>query len=730
MEEASGVDLVWQGFGAERTRPLFERFPGQYRALVVETNDPLQWHRIRFKCPELHDYNLKPEQCPWADKAPWLGGKNAGSWSHPCIGDIVWIAFEKQHPYGPIWTGFATPTRRKYYPLESIFTKSPLAVKEDGTADEKPSDFQEDYLPKDRRPMSHGNQDRYGNINLTSSVGFYPTEHKEKPAPTGTDAISESKFNIGDKPEVNNPDKKYIANVTKYGVMMVMSDVGYYWKKDGNYGEFEGDFDKDRDFEIKRYFYLQKLLNEDQPKSESQDQRRFEVKTRAGHKIEMRDVGWAQEGGGMSGMTDAGQTKSRPDEYGEPRVLSKWSGSDERWLKLRTKGGHLLQFMDTGFHPEEDKFYKKNLIEEVGAKCDGEEDDEWTKRDARQMRLVTRWGIKIVLDDRGSDPKDATEKEKPRANGWLFKSRRSWTTETSTQRGFAFEANDKDELDTSRWYSPKSKLIELNDKKDYVLFCTDMSGDISREWQRLKENEFALGIGMTYSPEQDTHHLKLDKANGYLRLKTSGNKDNGRKAEPESFPTVEQVENQGLEARDGRVGADGAWTEILDGQRRGMWFSKRYGLGIWRAKAGNDQLIMICDSNEENPSRIVIRNNVKGPIQIYCAADIEIIAGENIALKAGGQISMKAGTSINMEAGGGHAQLTGAAWNMDVPDNAPQHTGFLPQAFPGVGAQSATGGPYTVLDPQPIIQKKIEPADRAKVGNGPFDEVSENIIKG
>jgi len=354
----------------------------------------------------------------------------------------------------------------------------------------------------------------------------------------------------------------------------------------------------------------------------------------------------------MSGKEDAGQTKSRPDEYGEPRTLSKWSGSDERWLKLRTKGGHLLQFMDIGFHPGDDEFYKKKLIDEVGAKGDDEEQDTWTKRDARQMRLVTRWGIKIVLDDRGSDPKDATNKEKPRANGWLFKSRRSWTSESSTQRGFAFEANDKDELDTSRWYSPKSKLIELNDKKDYALICTDLNGDISREWQRLKENEFALGIGMTYAPEDDTYHLKLDKANGYLRLKTSGNKDNGRKNEPEDFPTADAIENQGLEARDGRVGEDGAWTEILDGERRGMWFSKQYGLGIWRAKTGSDQLIMLCDNSSENPSRIVIRNNANGPIQIYCAADVEIIAENNIALKAGNQITMKAGSAINMEAAG------------------------------------------------------------------------------
>jgi len=724
---SDNLNRVWEKFNSERRAPLFARFPGLYRAYVVETNDPLQWHRVRFKCPELHDWDLETSDCPWADKAPWLGGKNAGSWAHPIIGDIVWISFEKQHPYGPIWIGFASPTRRAYYPLNSIYTRSPLPVNiDEDPLDSPPEDFMTDYLPKDYRPMSHGWQDRYGSSEINSSVGFFPTEHDTKPAQLGQDAVAKSSFEEGEKPKVNEPDRKYLARVSKYGTIEILSDVGYYWKKDSDLGEFEGDYDKDIEFERKRYFYMTKLLNENQPNSKEQDQRRYEIRTRAGHKFEMRDVGWAQKSGGVSGKEIVSNTKCR-NEYGESRTLSEFARTDERWLKWRTKGGHLIQMMDAGFHPEEDNFYKKGLLEEVGAKQDGEEEDGWTGRDSRQLRFVSRWGIKLVLDDRGTDPREAETKEKPRGNGWFFKSRRSWTAEPSTPRGFGFEANDKDELDTSRWYSPKSKLVELNDLKDYMLICTDMNKEISREWMKLKENEFATSIGMTTDPEKDTHHMKLDKANGYIRLKTSGNRDNQRRPEPVPFPDGEVLlENQGLEARDGRVGEDGAWTELIDGDKRGIWLSKKYGVGIWRAKDGNDQYILISDQD----NTIVIRNNADGPLQIYCGGNVEIISERNIALKAADQITLKAGTAINFEAGGAHAQLVPGAWNMDVSDNAPSHTGFLPQAFPGAGAQTDTGSSCTVFDPLPIIQEKREPNDRAKVGNGPFDEVNENIIKG
>ena len=730
---------VWTEFFRERTHKLQSRFPGRYRAVVVETNDPLQLHRVRFKCPELHDFNLLPKDCPWAIPGFNLGGKNTGSWTSPMIDDIIWIDFEKDHPYGPVWIGFASGTRRQRYPKESIFTESPKPVDKKGEPLSPPQDYEKDYLPKDFRPMSSGWRDRYGSSEINCAVGFFPKEHEAQTAPQGVDGVTRSILQKEKlKPEINKPDRKYLARISKYGIYAIHADIGYYWKLDGDKGEFKGigDFEEgegieEHQFEIDRYKYFVKLLNENKPNSKDRDQRRYEVRTRAGHKFEMRDVGYAQRGGAISGKEKVSNAKSRKEEgkYGG-QMLSEWSESDERWLKLRSKGGHLFQIMDAGFHPAEDEFYKKELIKDIGPDCDQEKASDWIKRDARQMRLVTRWGIKFALDDRGSDPKKADTKEKDRANGWFLKTRRSWTTNESTQFGFCFEANDKDELDTTRWYSPKSKLVELNDKKDYLLMCTDLNGDLVREWKGLKENEFALSIGMTFNPELDTCHLKLDKANGYLRLKTSGNKDNGRKAEPEGFPSAEEIFNQGLEARDGRVGVDGAWTEVVDGQRRGMWFSKRYNLGIWRAKQNDDMFILMRDG--EDDKSIIIRNATGvGPIQIFCAKDVQII-GENIALKANNTISLKAGKAINMEAGGAHAQLVPGAWNMDVPDNAPKHTGVLPDAMPLIGgkAQAPTGGRCVPLDPKPIIQKKIEPTDRAAVGNGPFDAIDEKIIKG
>jgi len=698
-----GFELIWEKLQGERNDDLFHKFSGSYRAIVVETNDPLGMYRVRFKIPEMHDEDMKTEDCPWAVPAPWLGGKGSGFWSHPIIGDVIWINFEKNHPYGPIWIGFAGGTRRKRYVLESIFTRSPLALKLDGTADEMPDDYLLEYLPKDLRPMSLGCKDRYGNLFLVNSMGFFPSEHGSLPASNDQDPFSNKNYAKGSLPKINDPDRKMIGFLTKYGHLMSLSDVGYNWKKDGEFGEFLGNFDDDRQFEINRSKYYTKLLNEGSPKE--LDQRKILFWTRAGHKFEMRDVGWAQNGGARSGSKIIGKTFSRA-EFSDPKILSREKEKDQRWIKYRTKGGMLIQLMDMGFHPENDNFYKRPLESEVGA-CDDE--DAWDGRDSRQIRFVTRYGVKIVLDDRGTDPLKAEVEEMPRGLGWLLKTRRSWTDYPSTPRGFGFEAVDRDELNCSRWYSPKSKVIELNDRFDYMMMATDVSGDVSEEWMKLKDNEFSRSPVMSMNPQEDTFHMKLDKKNGYIRFKTSGGNDAGRRGAGGGDVGV----NQGIECRDGRFGSDGAWTEMVDLEDRGLWFSKKEGISILRSKDGKDMFVLLRDRDNS----VLIRNAEKsGLIQLYCAGNVEVISGENIAFKAGKKISLKAGSSIDMEAGGsGHAKLTSNAWYQDVPDNAPKHTGFLPGASPGGGAQSDTGQGNEPLDPQPKNQEKRKPYDRGAV---------------
>lgn len=582
---SDNLGVVWNKFFSERTRTLWDRFPGHYRALVVETNDPLNMFRVRFKCPDLHDFDNATSDCPWAVPAFDLGGKRAGRFSHPVIGDWIWITFERGHPYGPIWTGFADPTRRKFYSYPQVFTPTPLSVNEDGKPADQPTDFDEDYLPKDGRPMAHGWADRYGNLDIHSSVGFFPVEHKDVPPPPDHDAVQGSDFKQKSQPpEVNDPDKKYMCRVTKYGNIFMMGDQGYHWQKedDGDLGEFTGDFKEDEQFETKRWLFLQKLLNDGVPKASQKDgdQRKQMLLNRYGSRIEMRDTGWAQQG--------PIESKSREGEFGPARILSKESNNDYRWIKIRSKGGMLFQAYDKGFHPQDDTFVKRHLLEESGSKSEME-DKYWGDRDARWIRMVTRYGIKSAWDDRGSHDKRARKRELPRGVGHLIKGRRSPAAKkreaTGNSRGFQWEFNERDDANHSMWCSPLGQAIELNDRYQYMMLTAALGKKWVPKWQHIKDNEFIAKPTMIKDPERKTHHLKLDHDNEYIRFKTRANK--GVKPEKPANPSgVGGSEiHQGFEAHDGSKG-DGPWAEVVDCQRRGMWFSKQNQLGIWRAKKG------------------------------------------------------------------------------------------------------------------------------------------------
>lgn len=753
---ADNIGVIWNKFFKHRTRTLWDRFPGYYRALVIETNDPLNVYRVRFKCPDMHDWDLKDEDCPWAVPSFDLGTKRHGRWSHPCIGDWVWITFEKQHPYGPIWVGFADPTRRKFYSYPSIFSVTPLSLAEDGEPDDKPEDYDEDYLPKDGRPMSHGWQDRYGNLDIHSSVGFFPNEHKEPPPPADHDAIQGQEFEAkSDSPEVNNPDKKYMARVTKYGNMIILGDQGYKWKSgEGDVGEFEGDFDKDEKFETKRWLHLQKLLNEGQPDSSKEfgDQRRAEIKTRYGHRIECRDVGWAQEKPVAS--------KTRQDEYGEPKTIG--SGEhDFRWIKLRTKAGMLIQLYDKGSHPNDDKFVKRSLLDEAGHKSE-REDKHWKDKDARWIRILTRYGLKIVLDDRGSHNKKADKKESPRANGILIKGRRSPGVKADNAkgnpRGFYWEFNENNEANHTMWGTPMGLTMEMNDRYQYVMLSASMGKGWSPKWRGVKENEFIRKPTMMKDPERKSHHLKIDHDNEYIRLKTRAK--NGPKPKRPANPSQAGDLNQGVEMRDGAKG-DGPWTEIVDSEHRGMWWSKRYKVGVWRGKEGNNMYEWFHDTRKE-----IVLYNGDGKIKIYSRGDIEIKSDSNIHFDAANNITMKAGNSINMQCvaeygvfSEGHIRnlsvagidtISGGPINNQAGGifgvmattaefgtriNAKVVDAFFPLCFPGPGAGIQRGSPGTPIPPQPASPllkpqvPQVEPTDRAAVYNEPFKECPKKEVE-
>ena len=666
------IGNVYNKFFEERTKNLFHRFPGWYRAVVEETNDPLDLRRIKFRCPELHDNNVPVKLLPWAVPAPWMGGINAGSFTHPMIGDQVFICFEKNHPYGPIYAATADPTRRRQYSLLSIYTRTPTPVSEDGTEIDRPkdSDDVQEYLPQDGRPMSTGINDRYGNYFILSSVGFFPKTHDTDPAPAGTDGLSRSDFEIAKQPpKKNDPDGKFAVWGTKYGHFGIMGDQGYDWSE-----EFDGEFLEDEQHEISRYTYLVKHFHEE--KSKEYDQRRIEWRTRAGHKLELRDVGWE---------------KSRSGEYGEVKTIANSDGRDERWVKLRSKGGHLFELIDIGFDPESDTFYKELNKSETGPKPD-KEDDLGSNQgdDARMIRIITRHGNQLILDDRGSSPTNADTDEETRSNGFLLRSR----------RGFQIQGVDKDEVNHLMMATPKDQVFEINDKFQHIILSTTQSDEVHTKIENPKTRpRYIPRTGITHDPEANTFHLKLDKQNSYVRLATP--------------------EGAGIEFRDGAAPC-GTWSEYRDNENRAVWLSKQDQWLLIRDKTGGKFILL-----DDNDDVILIRNE-NGKIQIRAQSDIEIKSDTgNICLEApSGQIGMTA-QSVDIATGGASHKIDGAGMGTSGTMQGSTLRGFHPQmgcAFapgggnPGSGAGARAGKPGNPCRSQDkdIARKKPEDFDQER----------------
>lgn len=590
------------------------RFHGIYRGVVKETNDPLRMHRLRVLVPEMHGANLKPEELYWAVPAPWLGGPRTGSWSSPSIGDEVWITFERGFPNAPVWIGCADPTLRKQYVLHSVYGPTPKPVDQSGEpAGDAPDDYDEDYLPKDHRPYSMGFRTPYGQELVFNYTGYHSRTHEQEPAESGISPVAKGDQDASkEEPTENDPDVKVVSLTSGYGTVVLLNDIGHKWKEEFKRGG-SGTSDEEHDeYLVQRHKYHIKQITENEPKE--RDQRRFEVRTRAGHKFEMRDVGW---------------NKSRSGEYGDPVELSS-GDTDERWIKLRTKGGHVFQMIDIGFDPEEDQYYKRLNRSEFGFETE-EEDEKLDGDDKRIIRLQTRYGIQMVWDDRGSDPREAHTQEEPRGIGWYVRGRRN-------KYGHMFGFNERDDANHSYIATPAGKVLELNDRFNYVMLTTNMTEPLHQEREQapsvdLNGVQHPRNQSIGLDAEGNTYHMKLDGEHGYARMKTPS--------------------GQGVEFRDKNDKGCKQWAEVRDADDRGTWYNTEGQYAIWRGKDGDPYITL-----DDGKSLIIIKSE-KGRIQIHAKASVEIKA-QNIVLHADQRISMKAGQEICMEAGGAQASLDGA----------------------------------------------------------------------
>jgi hypothetical protein len=297
------------------------------------------------------------------------------------------------------------------------------------------------------------------------------------------------------------------------------------------------------------------------------------------------------------------------------------------------------------------------LIDETGTKT--EKEDQYWKGDARWIRWVTRYGIKLVLDDRGSNTKNADTDENPHGYGVLIKGRRSpgtQGTETSGNPiGFYWEFNEKDQLNQTTWGSPVGTTVQINDKIQY--FMIGCRRNYPMAWQGIKGNEFLEEPLVASDTEEKSYHLKLDLHNEYLRLKTAGGHGDppmGNIVNPRARIGIQQ----GLECRDGSLGDD-PWTELVDIDDRGLWFSGKKKLTVCRAKQ-YPNAIKICWWFDEGKKEIVIRNaetSTGAKIQIACDNDVEIIAKRDVKVYAKRNITMRSGNKLTLMGGAGKLEI-------------------------------------------------------------------------
>lgn len=73
----------------------------KYRAIVVDTEDPLKLNRLRLRVPHL---NALADDDTWAWPTASWGGKDYGMQLLPNKGDMVWVEFQYGNPDYPIWS--------------------------------------------------------------------------------------------------------------------------------------------------------------------------------------------------------------------------------------------------------------------------------------------------------------------------------------------------------------------------------------------------------------------------------------------------------------------------------------------------------------------------------------------------------------------------------------------------------------------------------------------------
>lgn len=101
-----------------------EIYPGIYRGVVEDINDPLKLGRCKIRVPSIHGklHQKDIELLPWARYvSPLPTNDNKGMFIIPDIKDVVWVMFEGGHKNYPIYLGstYGVVNNKSEVPLDN-----------------------------------------------------------------------------------------------------------------------------------------------------------------------------------------------------------------------------------------------------------------------------------------------------------------------------------------------------------------------------------------------------------------------------------------------------------------------------------------------------------------------------------------------------------------------------------------------------------------------------------
>jgi hypothetical protein len=341
------------------------------------------------------------------------------------------------------------------------------------------------------------------------------------------------------------------------------------------------------------------------------------------------------------------------------------------------------------------------------------------------LRFVTRSGIKIVLDDRTShdggdyrlpaSASDENRKNEEIGIGILVKGRANAGTKadgyndlSGDPKGYYWQFDERPDHNSTAWGTPMGQVMGMDDNEEYLAICSRLP-ELPTDWAYLSDNEFLEQSVESLEPHTKTHHLIIDHGRDLIRLKSRAG--TGDASRTKKMGESASGEHAGLEIHD--APSDDPWLELIDIDKRGLWFNRQDGVGIWRGKEGSNVYVWLDDKQ----NNIILRNaSAGGKVQIYCQGNVDVISDKVVGIQAS-QINLRAQSEIRLSAAGINYTF-GSALRMGGDVHAPNVYARFPSAERpkdvagrGTGQQSGGGSPVSNLQIESLPPRQ-EPSNR------------------